>query len=68
MLAFSDSRKETRQLNERQYTVKLWYHPYDETEILIRILPFGKMIKVIEPQRFINLIKERLQRQFELNL
>ena len=68
MLAFSDCRKETRRLDEKRYTVKLWYSPDDETEILIRILSFGQMIKVLEPQSFINLIKERLQMQSKLNL
>jgi hypothetical protein len=63
MLAFSDCRKETRRLDNMRHTIQLWYSPHDETEMLIRILSFGPMIKVIEPESFINLIKERIFRQ-----
>lgn len=63
MLHFSNCRKETRRLDERHYTVNLWYEPQDETELLIRILSFGPMIRVTAPESFINLIKERLFRQ-----
>ncbi|MDD4124490.1 MAG: WYL domain-containing protein [Eubacteriales bacterium] len=66
MLAFSDCRKETRRLDEKRYTVTLRYSLHDETEILIRILSFGQMIKVIAPQSFINLIKERIFKQQKL--
>ncbi|ADU26803.1 WYL domain-containing protein [Ethanoligenens harbinense] len=65
MLHFSDCRKETRRLDERHYTVTLWYEPQDETELLIRILSFGPMIRVTAPESFINLIQERLFRQKE---
>ena len=39
------------------------YDREDETEVLIRILSFGPMIKVIGSERFVNLIKDRLQKQ-----
>lgn len=68
MLAFSDCRKETRRLDNKRYTVKLWYSPHDETEMLIRILSFGPMIKVIEPESLIDLIRERVQKQIKLCL
>jgi hypothetical protein len=48
--------------NDR-YQVELWYESQDETEILIRVLSFGPMIKVIAPGSFIALIKERLAMQ-----
>jgi hypothetical protein len=66
MLHFSDCRKETRRLDDRHYNVTLWYDPQDETEILIRILSFGQMIRVISPENFINLIKERIFKQQNL--
>lgn len=67
MLSFSDCRKETRRLDKKLYMVTLWYSPQDETEMLIRILSFGQMIKVIAPQSFINLIKERILKQQKLS-
>ncbi|MGE5629050.1 MAG: WYL domain-containing protein, partial [Solirubrobacterales bacterium] len=35
----------------------------DETELLIRILSFGPVIKVLAPEKFLNLIKERVMKQ-----
>ena len=42
------------------------YDKDDETEMVIRILSFGPMIKVVQPEHFINLIKERLRKQKKL--
>jgi len=66
MLHFSDCRKETVRLDDKNYQVQLWYEAQDETEMLIRILSFGPMIKVTEPDRFISLIKQRLRMQKSL--
>jgi predicted DNA-binding transcriptional regulator YafY len=66
MLHFSDCRKETRRLDDKHYHVTLWYDSQDETEILIRVLSFGQMIRVTSPESFINLIKERIIRQKNL--
>jgi hypothetical protein len=63
MLHFSDCHKETVRIDNKSYQVKLWYESQDETEILIRILAFGPMIKVIAPDSFITLIKNRLTMQ-----
>lgn len=63
MLHFSDCRKETRRLEEYSYQVELWYKAEDETEILIRILSFGPMLKVASPDSFIKLIRDRLAMQ-----
>lgn len=60
MLNFSDCRKETVRCDDNTYLVKLWYEAQDETEILIRILSFGPMIRVIAPKSFIALIMNRL--------
>jgi hypothetical protein len=67
MLSFSDCRKETRRLENGMYEVDLTYDTGDETEILIRILSFGPMIKVISPDRFIGLIRERLTMQKQIS-
>lgn len=67
MLHFSDCRKETRRLECDRYQVDLWYEAQDETEILIRILSFGPMLRVTEPGSFVRLIKERLAMQAALN-
>ena len=66
MLHFSDCRKETSRVDENAYQVKLWYDPQDETEMLIRIMSFGPLVKVSEPDGFVDLIKQRLAMQKKL--
>ncbi len=46
-----------------KYKVSVTYDKDDETELLIRILSFGPMIRVTGPHDFVNLIKERLRKQ-----
>lgn len=66
MLQFSPLRKETVKLDDTHYRMKLFYNPEDEVELLIDILSFGPMIRVVEPEPFIELIKERLNLQRQL--
>ena len=63
MTHFADLQKQAEQINENIYKIKLYYEKEDETEMVIRVLSFGPMLKVIEPNHFVNLIKERLKNQ-----
>lgn len=63
MLHFAHFEKQTEKIGENLYRVTLFYDKDDETEMVIRVLSFGPKIKVIEPDDFINLIKDRLKRQ-----
>jgi predicted DNA-binding transcriptional regulator YafY len=63
MLHFSYLEKETERLDDRHYRITLYYDGDDETEVLIRVLSFGPMLRVISPESFIKQIKERLNRQ-----
>ena len=63
MLHFAHFEKEAERQDDGNYLLYLKYYEYDETEILIRVLSFGPYIKVIEPDSFIKLIKERLIKQ-----
>lgn len=63
LLHFSHLEKETRRLDENRYRVTLRYDRQDETEILIRILSFGPVIRVTEPEGFIRLLRERIGKQ-----
>ncbi len=42
----------------------LHYRREDETELLIKIISFGPLVKVAEPDSFAVLIRERIERQF----
>ena len=63
LLHFAHFEKEAEKIGEDRYKVKICYDQSDETEMVIRILSFGPMIKVTEPEDFVNLIKERLMKQ-----
>jgi len=63
MLHFSNLRKETVRLDEKHYQITLHYNRDDESELLIRVLSFGPCIRVISPDKFIELIRERLIKQ-----
>ncbi|MCI7812195.1 MAG: WYL domain-containing protein [Lachnospiraceae bacterium] len=63
LIHFSHLEKETKKLDQKHYRVKVVYDASDDTEMLIRILSFGPMVKVVEPDDFIVKIRERLQKQ-----
>ena len=63
LLHFAHFKKQAERMEGNKYRVTITYDRDDETEILIRILSFGPMIKVIGPDHFVNLIKDRLYKQ-----
>ncbi|MBQ1466200.1 MAG: WYL domain-containing protein [Eubacteriaceae bacterium] len=63
LMHFAHFRKEVERTGERTYKVTVEYERFDETEMVIRVLSFGPMIKVTSPKRFVELIKERLSEQ-----
>ena len=60
LLHFAHFEKQVERIDTDRYRVSLSYDKDDETEMVIRILSFGPMIKVTAPQHFVELIKERL--------
>lgn len=63
LLHFAHFEREAEKLDEKHYRLKIRYDKEDVTEMLIRVLAFGPMIKVVEPDTFVEQIKGRLQRQ-----
>ena len=68
LLHFSDLAKETEKLDATHYRLTVFYDKGDETELVFRVLSFGPMLKVIEHQSFIELIREKLQKQLSAQL
>lgn len=67
MLQFASFERQTEYDKERDiYICRIWYDPADETELLIRILSFGPVVKVLSPKRFLMQIKKRIASQIEL--
>lgn len=68
MLHFAHFEKRAERLDSKHYSVTVKYEHGDETEMLVRVLSFGPMVKVVAPERFRELIKERLLRQMAFGL
>lgn len=66
LLHFSHLEKETKRLDETHYRVTLRYDQADETEMVIRILSFSPMIRVLEPRRVVDRLRQRIERKKEL--
>lgn len=65
LMHFSDLAKETEKLDDLHYKLIVYYDKEDEREMVNRVLCFGPMLKVIEPQSFVELIKNRLRMQMQ---
>lgn len=63
LLHFAHFRKEAEKLDDGRYRIRVTYDAEDETELVIRILSFGPMIRVTSPEHFVGLIIQRLREQ-----
>ena len=66
MLHFSHLDRETERIDDSHYMITLYYEREDETELLIRVLSFGPVLKVIFPDDFIKKLCDRLEKQKNL--
>ena len=70
LLAFSDYKKSVIYVKQQNkldiYQMTLEYFPFDETELLIRILSMGHLVKVIVSEELVQKVKERIQKQANL--
>lgn len=63
LLHFAHFEKQVERVDKKRYLVHIKYNKDDETEMVIRILSFGPMVEVIEPNEFRKLIVDRLKSQ-----
>ncbi len=63
MMHFAHFEKQAERIEGGKYRLKINYSPMDVKELVIRVLSFGPLVKVTEPDNFKNLIKQRLIRQ-----
>lgn len=66
MLHFSHLDKETERIDGNRYKITLYYEREDETELLIRVLSFGPVLKVVFPDDFVKKLRGRLEKQKKL--
>lgn len=60
LLHFAHFEKTAERIDKNRYTITINYDREDETEVVIRVLSFGPLVKATAPEHFINLIKQRL--------
>lgn len=65
LLHFAHYEKETEQLPNGRLLIRLYYSKADRAELAVQVLSFGPFVRVVEPESFARLIRERLcaQRQ-----
>ena len=68
MLHFAHFEKQAEKLGKKHYLVKIRYDHDDEPEMVIRILSFGPMAEVTEPESFRKLVIEKLKNQLNCEL
>ena len=66
MLHFSHLEKTAEKLDEKHYRLVMKYNSQDETELLIRVLSFGPVLKVVSPDSFREKLKKRIKKQMQL--
>ena len=67
MVQFSSYEKRTRYIEEEdKYICSIYYDRGDETELLIRLLSFGPVIRLLSPTPLVERIRSRVSRQWEL--
>lgn len=60
MLHFAHFEKQAERSGEDRYLLHIRYYENDETEMVIRVLSFGPYVRVLRPDTFVALIRERL--------
>ena len=63
---FANLKKRTIKIDEDKYRMELEFNRDDETEMVIRLLQFGPVIKVLEPDYIVAEIVKRLSMQLRL--
>ena len=63
MLHFAHFEKRAEEIGDGLYRLTVIYDKSDEAELVIRVLSFGILVRVIEPESFVELIREKLKKQ-----
>lgn len=63
---FANLKKRTTKIDDNKYRMELEFSRDDETEMVIRLLQFGPVIKVLEPAYVVGEIVKRLSMQLRL--
>ena len=65
LMHFAHFEKQAERADPDRYRVAVTYDAEDETEMVIRVLSFGPMVKAVSPESFVSLIRDRLIQQMD---
>ena len=65
LMHFAHFEKQAERIDGTHYRIRITYNEEDETEMLIRILAFGPVVRVKSPDGLAAQIRDRLKRQME---
>lgn len=68
LLHFAHFEKRAERISSDKYRITVTYDRWDESELVIRVLSFGPMVKVTAPDKFVALIKNKLADQYNIGL
>ena len=63
MLHFAHFEKQVEKIDDKNYKVVIKYDVDDQSEMVIRVLSFGPLVEVVQPDDFRQLIKQKLKKQ-----
>ncbi|MBR4631606.1 MAG: WYL domain-containing protein [Treponema sp.] len=66
MLSFAHFEKRAVQIESSVYQLTIFYDAFDETELVVRVLSFGPLVKVLAPENFRNQVRQRIEKQMKL--
>ncbi len=66
MLHFAHFEKKAERIGDNEYRLTLSYDVSDETELLIRVLSFGPLVRVVSPEGFAESLRKRIEMQKQL--
>ncbi len=68
LLHFAHFEKRAERISGDKYRITVSYDRWDESELVIRVLSFGPLVKVTAPDKFVALIKNKLADQYNIGL
>ncbi|WBW98625.1 WYL domain-containing protein [Oceanirhabdus sp. W0125-5] len=65
-MCFSGFERSSRTLGENKYEIKLNYYTFEEDDVIRKLIALGPFVKVISPQRVIDVIVSKIKKAMEM--
>lgn len=65
-MCFSGFERTSRSLGDNKYEIKLNYYTFEEDDVIMKLIALGPFVKVISPQRVIDVVVRKIKKAMEL--